>query len=359
MRANISLLKEHFVRMQRRFHPEMDVMVKVSELAEVFRCTPRNVRNIMKELKKLGWIEWEPSVGRGKQSRLIFTRSANEIRHESVKDFLEKGKLSEALSLIGDDVGELEKQIYKYLGAFMEGDNRIIRIPWYRSLDTLEPWKPQRRTERHLLRQCFSGLTCYDRELDRTVPDLAHHWITDDTFCIWDFYLRPGLKFSNGTHCSTTEVEKCLVSAMKSPLFSKLFRKIVSLKIIDDLHIRFELKSGNKDFPSLLSHPSMLIYGMQGGKITYTGPWSIKEHDPYHLVLKINSWYHGIRPIIDEVNILRVDTDILNMGNIPVYYQGMNNIVPVEPEKKLERGSCFLVIDSKGEYADDEDRIFR
>lgn len=351
-------LREQFIKLQRRFHPETEVAVKISVIAQVLNCTPRNVRNILHAMQEADWVQWSPAIGRGRESRLIFNRTADELKHLSIMKLLEKGKLSQALNLIGDDDRELEKQLFKHLGAFIEGDYRLVRIPYYRNLDPIEPWKPQRRTERHILRQCFSGLTKYDQVTAMTVPDLAHHWSRNTDATVWDFFIRPGQKFSDGIPFATREVEKCLSAAKSSPFFAGLYRNISQINVISNVHIRFKLYSGDKDFPACLSHPSAFIYGRHEGQVVCTGPWQINEHDSYNLILKINPWYYGIRPIIDEVSILKVDPDILNMGVIKIFYQGMNNAEPSPEQKQLERGSCFLVIDGQGRYKDEEDRVF-
>ncbi|MBR7492960.1 SgrR family transcriptional regulator, partial [Klebsiella pneumoniae] len=71
-----------------------------------------------------------------------------------------------------------------------------VRIPYYRNLDPLNPLVPLRRTERHLLRQCLSGLTRYDAVQGRIVPDIAHHWTHNEDFTRWEFWLKSTARFA-------------------------------------------------------------------------------------------------------------------------------------------------------------------
>ncbi|MEK6489476.1 SgrR family transcriptional regulator [Klebsiella grimontii] len=358
MSIKSSRLNDLYIRLQRRFHPEKDVFVKVSGIAEVLGCTSRNVRMVLTEMANHGWIQWLPASGRGKQSRLVFLRSSEQISQGEIREMLESGRLAEMLTLVEGDTAELENQIYQHLGTVIEGECKIVRVPWYRSLDRLEPWKPQRRTERHLMRQCFSGLTRYDDELNRVVPDLAHHWVKNDTATQWDFYLRSGLKFSDGSPLQASDIEKCLNAMCRSPVFSCIYSGIVKIQTIDKQRVRFTLKSPDVHFADLLTHTSALIYGMTKGKVIFSGHWIVKNHDDFNLVMKVNPWYHGLRPVIDEVNIMRIESDILDMGRIQVFYQGMSSGESEVSQARIERGSCFLVVDGNGRFAEEEDRIF-
>lgn len=358
MAEKSSRLNDLYIRLQRRFHPDKDVLLMVSDITEVLGCTSRNVRLILNEMSDNGWVEWTPASGRGRRSRLVFLRSSENISQHEIREMLKSGRLAEMLTLVHSDTAELENQIYQHLGAVVEGESKIVRVPWYRTLDRLEPWKPQRRTERHLLRQCFSGLTRYDDELNRVVPDLAHHWTKSEDATEWCFYLRSGLKFSDGSSLEAIDIERCINALVRSPVFSRIYSGIANIQSLDKQRLRITLKHADIHFADLLSHTSALIYKSHKGKLIYSGHWLVKSHDDFNLVLKVNPWYHGFRPVIDEVNIMRIESDILDMGRIQVFYQGMGNGEDKVSEPKIERGSCFLVVDGNGRFTDEEDRVF-
>lgn len=358
MAEKSSRLNDLYIRLQRRFHPEKDVTLLVSDITEVLGCTARNVRLVLKEMAENGWVQWSPASGRGRRSRLVFLRTQENISQHEIRVMLESGRLAEMLTLVQGNTAELESQIYQHLGTVIEGERKIVRVPWYRSLDMLQPWKPQRRTERHLLRQCFSGLTRYDDELKRVVPDLAHHWVKNEDATEWVFYLRSGLKFSDGSPLEAVDIEKCLTAMSRSPVFSRIYAGIAKIESLDKQRLRITLKQTDLYFADALSHTSALIYKNHKGKVIYSGHWLVKSHDDFNLVLKVNPWYHGYRPVIDEVNIMRIESDILDMGRIQVFYQGMSHGENKAPEPKIERGSCFLVVDGNGRFGDEADRLF-
>lgn len=358
MAEKLSRLRNHYMKLQRRFHPERDVSVMVSDLCEVLNCTSRNVRLLLSDMSGLGWIRWVPARGRGRVSRLVFLQPAGSLPQGDLRQLLEQGRLAEILSLLGDDTGALEAQLSQFLGTVIEGENRIVRVPWYRAISALEPWKPQRRTERHLLRQCFAGLTRYDAALGKVVPDLAHHWSHEENGRVWEFYLRSGLKFSDGSALTAKDVERCINALRHSPFFARQYRNVSSVMTTDRQRIRFTLKAPNFRFADLLSLTPALIYGHSKGNLLYSGHWQVKNHDTFSLVMRVNNWYYGPRPMIDEVNIMKLESAILDMGRIQVFYQGMQQATQLGGEERIERGSCFIVVDGNGRFGSENDRIF-
>ncbi|PPS59120.1 hypothetical protein CRX72_08385 [Pantoea sp. BRM17] len=64
----------------------------------------------------------------------------------------------------------------------------ILRVLYYRPLQNLLPASPLRRSETHLARQIFSGLTRINEENGEIEPDIAHHW-QQLSAQQWRFYL--------------------------------------------------------------------------------------------------------------------------------------------------------------------------
>ena len=100
-----------------------------------------------------------------------------------------------------------------------EGE-QVLRLPYYRALSMLNPRKPVRRSEQHIARQIFSGLTRLD-ENESLSPDLAHNWdMLSPTH--WRFYLRPNVRFHNGEQL-TTEIVVDSLHELEVNLFISIF----------------------------------------------------------------------------------------------------------------------------------------
>ena len=65
---------------------------------------------------------------------------------------------------------------------------------YYRQLYNLLPGSALRRSETHLARQIFNGLTRINEENGELESDLSHHWQAL-TPLHWRFYLRPAIHF--------------------------------------------------------------------------------------------------------------------------------------------------------------------
>ena len=91
------------------------------------------------------------------------------------------------LRFIGNDKYLLDRLSLWRFGVQDKSSETRVRIPYYRNLDQLNPLVPLRRTERHLLRQCLSGLTRYDAVQGKIVPDIAHYWAHNEDFTRWKF----------------------------------------------------------------------------------------------------------------------------------------------------------------------------
>ncbi|XAW89885.1 ABC transporter substrate-binding protein [Vibrio sp. CDRSL-10 TSBA] len=163
-----------------------------------------------------------------------------------------------------------------------------------------------RRSERHLVRQIFSGLTRIKEEIGEVEGDLAHHW-RQLTPSIWRFYIRPAVQFHDGRPLTSDDVVTSLNRARKHALFSH----IEQIKIIGPHCVEFELSAEDDNFPQLLATSSALILPANHAEIEHfarlpvgTGPYQVIQNDERRLCLKAFDGYFGLRALLDQVDIL-------------------------------------------------------
>lgn len=89
-------LKVQFQRLYNHFSGQ-DADTNLQDIAEVLFCTRRNVRMVINKMVDKGWINWEPAVGRGKQSRLTFCSTDSELQLMHARKLVAEGKLEPAL----------------------------------------------------------------------------------------------------------------------------------------------------------------------------------------------------------------------------------------------------------------------
>ncbi|WP_455810495.1 SgrR family transcriptional regulator [Pseudomonas graminis] len=348
----MAALGEHFQRLYMLYAAHDVAHLQVDEVAHALSSTPRNARILLSRMRESGWIDWQPQRGRGKRSSLRFLITPQALQQHNLSDLLEHSQFDKALKMVGGSSPKIKDLIRDNFGTFITNDEVQLKIPYYRAIDGLNPLLPQRRTERHLIRQCFSGLTRYDPFQRAVVPDLAHYWLHNDSFTQWQFFLRKNLHFSDGSKINAEEVRRCLEHARHSAQFRGLFADISEISLDGELKLSFLLQRPLENFPGLLSVLAARLFKTRNGQWLCSGPFCISEHSDTVLCLRRNSYYHQSRPMIDEVNVYRFDTQELNMSFITLLHTHQAESINKPTERKLEQGGCFLLIDSEGHCAD-------
>jgi oligopeptide transport system substrate-binding protein len=80
-----------------------------------------------------------------------------------------------------------------------------LRVDIGAEAPTLDPAKSEDVSSMRVLSDLFAGLVDYDQH-NQPIPGLASHWDISHDGLTYIFYLRPNLKFSNGSPISTNDV---------------------------------------------------------------------------------------------------------------------------------------------------------
>ena len=168
----------------------------------------------------------------------------------------------------------------------------------------------------------FSTLVSLDGEY-KPVPALAESWkvIDDHT---WEFKLRPGVKFSDGTPFTPDDVVftfQRIPTVLNSPSsFNYAVKPVERLEIVDPLTIRMHTKQPEPLLPYFLNgvHIVSRKYGEGAATADYnsgkaaigTGPYKLESvllGD--HVVFVRNENYWGPKPFWDRVNYRMIPND--------------------------------------------------
>ena len=281
---------------------------QLDDITGILFCTRRNARIVLNKLEEEGWIEWHPAPGRGKLSRLIFKRSRGDVSENLARRYLQEGKIGQALAVFDQDAAKLTQVIQDYLGVQHQEGLQVIRLPYYRPLSMLNPEQPMRRSELHIARHIYSGLTKLD-EQEQLQGDLAHHWQAI-TAKHWRFYLRPGVRFHNG-ELLTTEM---VVHSLSQLRFTNLLAHISEVKMPNPWVIDIYLAKPDTRLPILLAEAKakvLLPPALRGDdfdrKPIGTGPYKVVTNDEKRLVLQAFDGYFGFRPLLDRVEVWVID----------------------------------------------------
>jgi len=355
------------------------VQTTLQVLADVLCCSRRHMRSLLVQMQDLGWIDWQAEAGRGRQSLLHLKCSKPQLLSAKAEKLLEKGQFSQAFDLLGEDKQLIVPLLRAQLGYRIRADFQALRIPYYRTMPNLYPGTPLRRSEMHLVRQIFNGLTRVKEENGEVDADLAHHWRQLDTLH-WRFYLRPAVQFHDGHELSSEDVLASLNRCKCLPLFSHLQRVTAA----GPLSVDIELSQADARLPLLLSHVDALILPADHADRTSfaacpigTGPYLVSENDEWHLRLKAFDHYFRLRSLLDEVEVLMwPDLDdapsslkeeekggvskqtaawLSSSTSDADYASGLAAGISGSPsdqssEMFLERGGYFLLCDSRSPY---------
>jgi ABC-type transport system substrate-binding protein len=122
-------------------------------------------------------------------------------------------------------------------------------------------------------------------------PALATSWQHDADNKRWEFRLRPGVKFHDGSPLNTTAVAACL--------------KGWSVTAADVDVVVVQTENPAPDLPARLAGPGSVIFRRGAdGVTTGSGPFRIAEWQPgRHAILTANDNYWGGRPYLDDIEL--------------------------------------------------------
>ncbi|MFB2829484.1 HTH-type transcriptional regulator SgrR [Aeromonas jandaei] len=323
--------------------------ISLAEVAELLCCTPRNARLLLRRMQDQGWLNWTAEAGRGRRSRLTLLDSQESLTRRRLRDLLSQGQLAQAVRLAEDRLDLLTPLLLEQLGQATREGRQILRVPYYRPLPQLLPTGPMRRSEVHLSRQIFNGLTRRNEENGEIEGDLAHHWEQVGP-CHWRFYLRPAVRFHHGRELVVEDVMESLLALRDRPLFAHLARLESPWPRTLDLY----LDSPDPLLPDLLAEPVAAILPRElKGEAGFalqpvgTGPYRVIANDPLQLRLAAFDDYFGLRALLDEIDIWMLPELAERLESHLQLGRDSPELGSMRGESELESGCYFLLQDER------------
>ncbi|HGK4780170.1 TPA: SgrR family transcriptional regulator [Enterobacter cloacae] len=274
--------------------------VTIAELASRCFCSERHVRTLLRQAQEAGWLNWHAQSGRGKRGDLRFYVSPESLRNTMMEEALKHGQQHNALELAQLAPEELRELLHPFLGGQWQNDTPTLRIPYYRSLDALQPGFLPGRAEQHLAGQIFSGLTRFNGNSSEPTGDLAHHWEVTDSGLRWHFYIRSTLHWHNGDKIETAQLQRSLKALLMLPALRKLFQSVLDIEVTHPQCLTFTLHQPDYWLPhrlatycSRLAHPDQPMTG--------SGPFRLSVFDSELVRLESHEQYHLSHPLIKAI----------------------------------------------------------
>jgi peptide/nickel transport system substrate-binding protein len=183
----------------------------------------------------------------------------------------------------------------------------------------------------------FEGLTRFDNH-GRLQPGLAIRRQGDSSNQHWQFWLRPGVKFQDGTPLTAEAAATSLRATNPSWTVSA-----------DGDSVVIETSAPDAELPAEVALPRNGIAHHAGNKVVGTGPFTVSDWQPgKSLALAANEDYWGGRPFVDSVLVTLGQNWRQQMVALEL---GKADVVEVAPEQARRLSSAGRAI---AESAPDE-----
>ncbi len=189
-----------------------------------------------------------------------------------------------------------------------------------RDIQAVDPAFSKLGSEVFLATMMFNALVRYPPgdggNIEALEPDLAERWDISKDGIVWTFYLRKGVKFHKGYGEMTAEDVKFSYERMSpkregSP-WSKEFKKVKSIEIIDKYTVRFTLENPDPYFLMKVAnyHSGYIVCKKAREELgeafrtepVGTGPFQVLEYKPKdkYVLVRHDDYFRG-KPILEKV----------------------------------------------------------
>ncbi|MDT3427333.1 MarR-like DNA-binding transcriptional regulator SgrR of sgrS sRNA [Paenibacillus forsythiae] len=313
--------------------------VTVQTLADIWHCTPRNVKMVLRKLSDLGWISWQPGLGRGNASMLAFLADAQDILLEESIALTKKGDVKGALELI-DRFGEstqVKNGFLEWLSGGMGFTRTLVtdmvldtlRFPVQRFIVTLDPASIYYAFDAHIIGHIYDTLVDFDPVSETFRPAIAHFWESSPDCSEWIIHLRKGVSFHHGREVTAQDVIYTFDRLRLNPdrcEQSWMFTGISDIRMLDRKTVHITLTESNYLFLQLLSVkassilPADLCGADEAAFMSHpvgTGAFKLLRYDESICILEAFSSHFRGRPHIDRVEIIHLSEQDAGMLKEP------------------------------------------
>ncbi|WP_260260540.1 SgrR family transcriptional regulator [Vibrio intestinalis] len=330
-----------------------EVKTALSDVADLLFTSARHARNLLGDMQKLGWLQWQPKVGRNQRSTLILNLELSELKAQLATERIQQGKYEKALSILDNDQRVFGQLLQSTSGASMREGRLHIQLTYKRPFQRLVPHQLHRSSERYLIRQIYCCLVSSDWH-GQLEPQLAHHWQHNEQATEWTFYLRPGITFHDGSAIDARSVADLFNRLAQLPNYQREIGHLAKAEAPMANKVVFHLSEPDLGFGGLLSGIKYSIQPLQQlqdnyqGAVIGSGVFEVSEHSNTKLGLRAFEHYYACRALTDLVTIWQLDEGGLRNKQIDT-----NQIATNHPEHKGERSCNYYLT---GEENDQEEQ---
>ncbi|MEI5907444.1 ABC transporter substrate-binding protein [Bacillus spongiae] len=325
---------------------------KLRELEQLWFCSLKNVKRILRQFEELDKITYLPGAGRGNPSEMIFSHPLQIEVEEFMKDCIENGKLDQVAQLLRLPIPKswllkVSSDIREMFGYQQGTESKDVLHSFIsRDFTTLDPLKVSISFESHLIEYLGDTLVKYDRKKDRILPHLAHHFESEEDDRKWTFHLRKGVFFHHQKPLTSNDVAYTIERIINSDESSHqwLTGDIEKVDCPHPYKVIITLNKKNPFFLRYIASPHFCILPsnqpFNEEEWIGTGPFSLKERTENKMVLEAFDHYFLERPLLDELHFYKVSHDAATIVDFTVQNSPSDE---VRSKHEIETGFRFLM----------------
>lgn len=329
------------------------VAITVGELAAMFYCSERHARTLVQQMHEQGWLSWHSQAGRAKRAQLQCLKTPDELRAAHLQRLLLQGDHQGALEMAQLAPQHLQELLSPHLGGQWQEGSPTLRIPYYRTLEKLDPLLLTGRAEQHLVTTVYAGLTRFNTGNPEPQPDLAHHWQIGENGLRWQFFLRSHLRWHNGEALTGQQLLQTLNNLLNHPRSRPLLSSVATISLPHALCIQFDLHIPDywlahrlAELPCLITHPELPALG--------AGPFKLALNEPHLVRLEQHPYYHLQHPYLESIeywitpDLLTNRTDTSCQHPVRITIGQQEELAQARPvQRSMSLGWCYLAINQR------------
>ena len=270
----------------------------VAAMAACCFCSERHLRTLLTQWQQAGWLQWRGEAGRGKRGTLLFLHSPDQLRQQLLRQQLDAGLSAQAMQLLQLAPDGLFNLVQPLMGGQWHKDAPVLRIPYYRPLETIAPLQITGRAEQYLAHQLFSGLTRFHH--DQLEGDLAHHWQCDAQGTLWYFWLRPQLCWHNGEPLVADQLAAQFAAILRHPVAHYLLADVETVDAPHPLTLRIRLRQPDFWLAHRLAHLLCLLPHPLDARLG-SGAWKLAHFSADLVRIESHARWHFQLPLMQAV----------------------------------------------------------
>jgi ABC-type oligopeptide transport system substrate-binding subunit/ABC-type branched-subunit amino acid transport system substrate-binding protein len=168
-----------------------------------------------------------------------------------------------------DDFQYVERKLFGDININVSIKDLTIRIPIEGSIPTVDPGLTESTSSIDVTEQLFLGLTDFEPETLKPVPELAASWTVDANYQNYTFFLRQDVLWTDGKPVTARDIQWAILRNLNKKTHSPyaytlhilknadafdqgtMDQSNVGVKVIDDYTISFQLNKSAPYFPSM------------------------------------------------------------------------------------------------------------